>query len=63
MLGATECYFQPSDNAEELPLLVNARSAELSPIPSMYGHRAGNPIHIPADRAFLRDKIQALLAM
>ncbi|KPF73221.1 hypothetical protein IP69_00130 [Bosea sp. AAP35] len=63
MPGATDSYFQPSDNASEMPLLVNARSAELSPIPSIYGHRAGNPIHIPADRAFLRDKIQKLLAM
>ncbi|PTM39806.1 alpha/beta fold hydrolase [Bosea sp. 124] len=63
MPGATDSYFQANDNADELPLLVNARSAELSPIPSIYGHRAGNPIHIPADRAFLRVKIQDLLAM
>lgn len=62
MPGATDSYFQVSDNEAELPLLVNARSAELSPIPSIYGHRAGNPIHIAADRAFLRHKIDALLA-
>lgn len=63
MPGATDSYFQASDNAGELPLLVNARSAELAPIPSIYGHRAGNPIHIPADRAFLRAKVQKLLAL
>lgn len=62
MPGATDSYFQASDNAEELPLLVNARSAELSPILSIYGHRAGNPIHIPADRAFLREQVEKLLA-
>ncbi|MGQ3281545.1 alpha/beta fold hydrolase [Bosea sp. (in: a-proteobacteria)] len=61
MPGATDSYFQPSDNADELPLLVNARSAEMSPIPSIYGHRAGNPIHIPADRAFLREQVEKLL--
>ena len=62
MPGATDSYFQVADNEAELPLLVNARSAELSPIPSIYGHRAGNPIHIAADRAFLRHKIDALLS-
>ncbi|HEY5798388.1 MAG TPA: alpha/beta fold hydrolase [Bosea sp. (in: a-proteobacteria)] len=62
MPGRTDSYFQVADNEAELPLLVNARSAELSPIPSIYGHRAGNPIHIAADRAFLRHKIDALLS-
>lgn len=61
MPGATDSYFQASDNAAELPLLVNARSAKLCPIPSIYGHRAGNPIHIPADRAFLREQVRQLL--
>lgn len=61
MPGRTDSYFQPRDNEDELPLLVNARSAELAPIPSIFGHRAGNPVAIPADRAFLREKVQALL--
>lgn len=61
MPGATDSYFQPQDNADELPLLVNASSVELAPIPSIYGHRAGNPMHIPADRAFLREKVEQLL--
>lgn len=60
--GATDSYFQPGDNADELPLLINARSAELAPIPSIFGHRAGNPVHVPEDRAYLREKIQQLLA-
>jgi len=61
MPGATDCYFQAQDNAAELPLLVNARSAELMPIPSLYGHRAGNPMLIPADRAFINETITAFL--
>ncbi len=61
MPGRTDSYFQPRDNEDELPLLVNARSVELAPIPSIFGHRAGNPILIPADRAFLREKVGALL--
>jgi homoserine O-acetyltransferase len=59
--GATDRYFPPDDNAAELPLLKNARSAELCPIPSIFGHRAGNPVALPDDRAFLRQKIDALL--
>jgi homoserine O-acetyltransferase len=61
MPGQTDCYFQVQDNAAELPQLVNARSAELTPIPSLYGHRAGNPALIPADRAFLNKTIAAFL--
>jgi homoserine O-acetyltransferase len=62
MPGQTDCYFQVGDNEDELPLLVNARTAELAPIPSLHGHRAGNPAKIPADKAFLNAKISALLA-
>ena len=61
MPGQTDCYFQMQDNEAELPQLVNARSAELTPIPSLYGHRAGNPALIPADRAFLNKTIAAFL--
>jgi homoserine O-acetyltransferase len=62
MPGQTDGYFQVGDNENELPLLTNARSAELAPIPSLHGHRAGNPINIPADKAFLNGKVAALLA-
>jgi len=39
-----------ADNAAELEHL---RSAELRPIPSVWGHRAGSPQGIPKDLAFL----------
>jgi homoserine O-acetyltransferase len=61
MPGQTDCYFQVQDNEAELPLLTSARSAELKPIPSLYGHRAGNPALIPADRAFLNAAITEFL--
>ena len=61
MPGQTDRYFQVQDNEAELPLLVNARSAKLTPIPSQYGHRAGNPALIPADRAFINATIAAFL--
>lgn len=62
MPGLTDRYFDWRDNEAELPRLVNARSALLRPIPSDYGHRAGNPMAIPADRAFLEAEVSALLA-
>lgn len=61
MPGSTDRYFDPRDNEAELPLLVNARSAVLSPIVSDYGHRAGNPITQPAERAFIAAEVAALL--
>ena len=61
MPGQTDSYFQVRDNEDELRLLTNARSAQLCPIPSNYGHRAGNPVQIPADRTFLNEKISAFL--
>jgi homoserine O-acetyltransferase len=61
MPGATDRYFDTRDNEDELGRLVNARSAKLRPIPSIYGHRAGNPISIPADRAFINAEVSALL--
>jgi homoserine O-acetyltransferase len=47
----TDLYFRVADNAAELAHLVNA---ELRPIPSVWGHRAGNPRDIPADFEFLQ---------
>ncbi|MGI4859893.1 MAG: alpha/beta fold hydrolase [Janthinobacterium lividum] len=61
MPGETDEYFQVDDNARELPLLVNARSAELRPIPSLWGHRAGNPEKIPQDRVWLEAAIKGFL--
>jgi len=62
MPGQTDNYFQVGDNEDELPLLTNARTAELCPIPSLHGHRAGNPAKIPADAAFIKAQVATLLA-
>lgn len=59
--GKTDRYFDWRDNEAELPRLVNAASPELRPIPSIYGHRAGNPAQLPVDRAFITGAIASLL--
>lgn len=51
----TDLYFRVADNAAELPHL---RHAELKPIPSVWGHRAGNPSRNPEDSAFLREAVR-----
>ena len=61
MPGQTDRYFDMRDNADEIVRLVNASAAELHPIPSIYGHRAGNPVNNPVDRAFINAEISALL--
>jgi homoserine O-acetyltransferase/O-succinyltransferase len=57
--GATDLYFRTADNEAELPLLADA---VLRPIPSIWGHRAGNPMTNPEDEAFIRQHVRALLA-
>ena len=59
MPSETDLYFRVADNAAELPFL---RSAALRPIPSIWGHRAGNPQQNPDDAAFLRDAVRDWLA-
>ena len=61
MPGATDRYFDVRDNEDELGKLVKARSAVLHPIPSIHGHRAGNPVNNPRDRDFFHAEISALL--
>ena len=61
MPGQTDRYFDASDNESEIKRLTNAKSAELRPIPSNHGHRAGNPINVPADRAFINEQVSRLL--
>jgi homoserine O-acetyltransferase len=53
----TDLYFRVADNEAELPHL---RNAVLKPIPSIWGHRAGNPnpAVIPADFAFLKAAVR-----
>ena len=58
MPGQTDLYFRVADNEAELPHLADAA---LRPIPSVWGHRAGNPVGNPADTAFLRDAVREWL--
>jgi homoserine O-acetyltransferase len=58
MPGKTDLYFRVADNAAELDHL---RDAELRPIPSIWGHRAGNPSANPVDAAFLKDVVRGWL--
>ena len=57
--GETDLYFRVADNEWEMQHLPNA---ELRPIPSIWGHRAGNPRNTPQDAAFLRTAVAGLLA-
>lgn len=59
MPGETDLYFRPEDNALELPHL---KQGELRPIPSIWGHRAGNPSQNPEDERFLAQGVRDLLA-
>jgi homoserine O-acetyltransferase len=54
MPGETDLYFRVADNAAEF---AHLRNAELRPIPSIWGHRAGNPATNPADFAYLRTAV------
>ena len=59
MPGDEDLYFQVEDNRKEMKHL---RHATLSPIPSVWGHRAGNPMNQPDDRDFIDSHVLALLA-
>jgi len=54
MPSETDLYFRVADNQAELPHL---RNAQLRPIPSVWGHRAGSPDGLPAETAFLRETV------
>jgi homoserine O-acetyltransferase len=58
MPSETDLYFRVADNAAELPHLA---SAELLPIPSIWGHAAGAPVGLPAELAFQRNAVQRWL--
>jgi homoserine O-acetyltransferase len=58
MPGETDLYFRVADNEGELHHL---RRAELRPIPSIWGHRAGNPATNAEDASFLRDAVRRWL--
>lgn len=59
MPGDHDLYFQVDDNRGEM---AHLRHAELKPIPSVWGHRAGSPLNQPQDRAFIDRHVKALLA-
>ena len=58
MPSATDLYFQTDDNRAELPHLKHGKLVE---IPSVWGHRAGNPRGNPEDAAFIDAQVTALL--
>jgi homoserine O-acetyltransferase len=59
MPSTTDLYFTLADSEAETRLMPNA---ELLPIDSIWGHRAGNPLQCPQDEAALRKAVHALLA-
>jgi homoserine O-acetyltransferase len=58
MPGDQDLYFTVADNELEMAHLANAT---LAPIPSVWGHRAGNPVTEMADRDFIELRVKALL--
>jgi homoserine O-acetyltransferase len=58
MPSATDLYFQTDDNRAEL---LHLTSATLAEIPSVWGHRAGNPRDNPDDSEFVDSQVSALL--
>ena len=55
----TDLYFTVEDNRREV---MHMQRAELMPIASAWGHRAGNPANNPTDARFLNDCLRRLLA-
>ena len=53
-----DLYFRVEDNRREL---AHLKDAEMKPIASIWGHRAGNPFQCPADAEFLETAVEALL--
>jgi len=58
MPSATDLYFTSEDCSAEAALITGAR---LCTIPSIWGHRAGNPYQNPEDARFIRREVAALL--
>lgn len=57
MPSATDLYFTPEDCAAEAALIPGARCLT---IPSIWGHRAGNPYQNPADARFIKRAVEEL---
>ena len=58
MPAVTDLYFTPEDCRAEADLIPDA---EYLPIPSIWGHRAGNPHQNTEDEMFIKDAVQELL--
>jgi homoserine O-acetyltransferase/O-succinyltransferase len=56
--SATDLYFTPEDCAAEAAAIPGAH---LLTIPSIWGHRAGNPYQNPKDAGFIRDAVNDLM--
>jgi len=59
MPSRTDLYFPVADNAAEIAHMAHA---ELRPIPTIWGHRAGAPQSDAADLAFVRSAVRDWLA-
>jgi len=55
----TDLYFTVEDNRREV---AHMKRAALRPIPSIWGHRAGNPMFNPEDADFINEAVKELLA-
>ena len=53
--STTDLYFRVADHDAELKHLRHAR---IAPIDSIWGHRAGSPATIPADRDFIKTEVR-----
>jgi homoserine O-acetyltransferase len=60
MPSETDLYFTVEDNRREVARMPRA---ELRPIPSIWGHRAGNPAQNPEDAKFIEGAVRELLAL
>jgi homoserine O-acetyltransferase len=58
MPSSTDLYFTPEDSQLEARRIGNC---EYLPIPSLWGHRAGNPLKNPEDEKFIARAVKELL--
>ena len=56
--STTDLYFTVADKEREVAHMPHA---ELRPIPSIWGHRAGNPTQNPEDEDFIDRAVKELL--
>jgi homoserine O-acetyltransferase/O-succinyltransferase len=59
MPSTTDLYFTPEDCQAEADLIPNTKYL---PIPSIWGHRAGNPYQNPEDEKFIQTAVKDLLS-